>query len=156
MTKTFYIERTKKGFPAIWESGGAYTNTGNSIIISDKNGNEKKPLYVRNYGNRACGNHALIKVDVGDYIYEVCRHRESYKYHIYRVIHIYDTYISSIEVEFHPKNGKALMCAIDKAFDYHCREAFFVKKEEIFPEGKVYESFRMDYDFNDEDDDDEF
>ena len=27
------IERTKKGYPAMWESGGGYTNTGEATII---------------------------------------------------------------------------------------------------------------------------
>ena len=31
------IEKTKKGYPACWESGGGYRNTGDAVIVAGKN-----------------------------------------------------------------------------------------------------------------------
>lgn len=62
------IEKTKKGFPCLWESGGGYINTGEATIIASPSGGPKKPVYIRNRGPLANGNHALIILGVGDYI----------------------------------------------------------------------------------------
>jgi len=43
---TFPLEKTKKGFPAIWEEGGAYSNTGDAIIVADEKGKPLTPIYV--------------------------------------------------------------------------------------------------------------
>ena len=54
------IERTKKGYPAMWEAGGGFTNTGEATIIADKAGQPKKALYVRKRGPLANENHAWL------------------------------------------------------------------------------------------------
>lgn len=39
------IEKTKKGYPAYWEAGGGYTNTGDATIIASGDGQPKKAVY---------------------------------------------------------------------------------------------------------------
>jgi hypothetical protein len=61
------IEKTKKGYPALWERGGGYTNTGVATIIAGKGGQPKRAIYIRQRGPLANDDHALIPVEVGDY-----------------------------------------------------------------------------------------
>jgi len=58
--KKIKIEKTKKGYPALWEQGGGYTNTGEAQIIASSTGGPKKPVYIRRAGSLANGQHALI------------------------------------------------------------------------------------------------
>ena len=69
-TKTIFIERTKKGLPALWERGGGYSNTGEATIIAGPNGKKKVPLYIRQRGTLACAHHALFVVHEGDIVIE--------------------------------------------------------------------------------------
>lgn len=46
---------TKKGLPALWESGGGATNTGSATIIAGPNGEKLVPIYVRRSGHLSCG-----------------------------------------------------------------------------------------------------
>src|SRR5690554_4804549 len=61
------IEKTRKGYPATWECGGGYTNTGEAIIIASQSGGPKKPIYIRRRGHLANDNHALFILELGDY-----------------------------------------------------------------------------------------
>lgn len=79
------IERTKKGFPAFWEQGGGYTNTGEAIVIASQDGSPKKPVYIRRRGHLANENHALFILELGDYIIEAKHHRRNFKVKIYKV-----------------------------------------------------------------------
>ena len=40
-TMEIRIDKTKKGYPAIWECGGGMTNTGYSQIIANSDGSPK-------------------------------------------------------------------------------------------------------------------
>ena len=80
------IERTKKGFPAFWEQGGGYTNTGEAIVIASQDGSPKKPVYIRRRGHLANENHALFVLELGDYIIEAKHHRRNFKVEIYKVM----------------------------------------------------------------------
>lgn len=80
------VEVTKKGYPALWENGGGYTNTGESTIIADSNGKPKKPVYIRRRGHLANSDHALIIVEVGDYIVQANHHRKDFGINIYKIV----------------------------------------------------------------------
>ena len=82
------IERTKKGFPALWESGGGFSNTGKAIIIAGPNGEKKAPIYTRQRGHLACANHALFIVHEGDIVIRSSHHRGDFHHEVYRLIAI--------------------------------------------------------------------
>lgn len=97
--KKIAIERTKKGYPAHWEQGGGYTNTGVATIIAGKNGQPKKPIYVRARGHLANGKHALIPLEIGDYIIRV-HHKGDFFIEILKII--------DFEVEKYTTYGNAM------------------------------------------------
>ena len=72
MNKTVSIEISKKGIPCIWEAGGGWSNTGYATVIAGTHGEAKKAIYVRTYGDLACKDHALIPVQVGEYVINAC------------------------------------------------------------------------------------
>lgn len=86
------LEKTKKGYPAIWEEGGGYTNTGSATVVASADGSPKKPVYIRKRGDLACREHALIIVEKGDYIVQANHHRRDFEIYIYKVINIIDEY----------------------------------------------------------------
>ena len=88
MTKTIFIERTKKGWPALWESGGGYSNTGEATIIAGPNGEKKVPLYIRRRGTLACAHHALFVVHEGDIMIQSSQHRGDFRHRVYRLVAI--------------------------------------------------------------------
>lgn len=132
------IERTKKGYPALWECGGGFTNTGEATIIASPSGGPKKPVYIRNRGPLANGNHALIILEVGDYIIFANHHREDFEIELYKVVDFEeDAAIVELEHEFSKGEWdkeppayleQALHTAMHKATCYHCREPHYIKK----------------------------
>ena len=80
------IEKTRKGFPAFWEKGGGYTNTGEAIIVASQSGGPKRPVYIRRRGHLANSEHALFVLELGDYIIEAKHHRKDFRVEIYKVI----------------------------------------------------------------------
>ncbi len=134
------IERTKKGFPAFWEAGGGYTNTGEATIIASSSGGPKKPIYIRNRGSLANSNHALVVLEVGDYIIFANHHREDFEIKIHRVLNFEiegeDTYAIVEQVNYFssgewdkepPANlEQAVHTAMLKAICYHCREPHYI------------------------------
>ena len=76
--KEIRIEKTKKGYPAFWEAGGGYSNTGEATIIAGKNGLPKKPIYIRMRGQLANSDHALIPLEVGDFVILADHHRKDF------------------------------------------------------------------------------
>lgn len=138
--KKILIERTKKGYPAFWESGGGYRNTGDATIISGKDGQPKKAIYIRSRGSLANANHALIIIQVGDYIVEANHHREDFEIQIFRITGFEDkeegTYALTEQVyEFSRGEWdkeppayleQAVHAAMHKATCYHCREPHYI------------------------------
>ena len=137
--KKIEIERTKKGFPALWECGGGYTNTGEATIIASPSGGPKKAIYIRSRGPLANERHALIPIEVGDYIIEANHHRRDFVIEIFRIVDFEikeeDTY-AIVEQEFEFSMGEwdkeppayleaAIQAAKEKATCYHCREPHF-------------------------------
>lgn len=84
--KKIEIEKTKKGFPALWECGGGYTNTGEATIIAGKDGQPKKAIYVRRRGHLANSEHALVILEVGDYVISASHHRKDFNIYIYKIL----------------------------------------------------------------------
>jgi len=82
------IIKTKKGFPAMWESGGSYTNTGSARLVADKDGKAKIPIYFKTRGHLSCGEHALFILNKNDLIIDVDRWRNDYEIKILRFLGI--------------------------------------------------------------------
>lgn len=130
------IERTKKGYPAFWESGGGYTNTGEATIIANKNGQPKEAIYVRRRGHLANGEHALFILEVGDYIIKAFHHREDFEIVILKVLDFEEETAVAEQVncfsrgEWDAKLSASLEAAVQaamkKATCYHCRRPHFI------------------------------
>lgn len=80
------ITLTKNGMPAIWECGGAMTNTASCIIVGDKHGKRKKPVFIRTGGHLSNDNHALFILNQHDLIVVGTRTHEDYTYYILRYV----------------------------------------------------------------------
>lgn len=83
--KTLKVERTRKGYPAMWEKGGGYSNTGSAQLVADSKGAPKLALYVRERGPLACEEHALFIVKPGDLVCKVNRARDDWDIYLYRL-----------------------------------------------------------------------
>ena len=137
------IETTKKGYQACWESGGGYRNTGDAIIVADKDGQPKKAVYVRRRGELANAPHALIILEVGDFIIEAHHHREDFTVELFKVLDFEEkdgemfALVEPVnrfdrgewDTEFSMFLKPAVEAAVDKATCYHCREPHFIKIE---------------------------
>ena len=139
------IEKTKKGYPAFWEAGGSYTSTGKAVIVTDKDGQPKKAVYVRSrsdqYGEVSNAHHALIILEKGDHIINVSHHRRNFEIEILRVLDFEDKEgevfaISAVEhVNYWGEWDKeppiylaaAVEAAKEKATCYHCRKPHFIE-----------------------------
>lgn len=132
------VERTKKGFPAMWEAGGGMTNTGFATIIAGPDGRRKKPVYIRRSGHLSCENHALFIVEVGDLVIETGHHRLDFETSVYRIEAIdgdearlqllYDFSQGQWDVEPPASIMEAVKAAEKKATTYHCRyPVYFVE-----------------------------
>ncbi len=142
--RTISIVRTRKGYPALWEQGGGFTNTGEATVIANSDGSPKKPLYVRTGGHLACENHALLPIKEGDLVIKASRHRNEYSILTYRIVKIekeqaeleaiashHIWYDEKKKKYFNEDGEKALLldaewAAVDKSTDYHCREPYWV------------------------------
>jgi len=130
------IERSKKGFPCIWECGGGYTNTGEATIIASQSGGPKKAIYIRNRGPLANDNHALIPVDVGDYIIYANHHRGDFEVTVYKIVRIEEETAvieqtncfsrGEWDVELPAHLEIPVMAVKQKATCYHCREPHYI------------------------------
>ena len=138
--KKMKIEKTKKGFPALWECGGGYTNTGEATIIASPSGGPKKAIYIRSRGSLANAHHALIPIEVGDYIIEANHHREDFEIRIFRILSFEtkeeETYavvekdncfsMGEWDKELPAHLEQAVHAAMHKATCYHCRGPHFI------------------------------
>jgi hypothetical protein len=134
--KKIRIERTKRGFPALWECGGGCRNTGEATIIASPSGGPKRPVYIRNRGPLANAHHALIILEVGDYIIEANHHREDFEIAIYRVLNFEEETAVVEQVncfsmgewdkELPAHLERAVHTACYKATCYHCREPHYI------------------------------
>ena len=135
-TKKAKIEKTKKGFPAMWEAGGGYTNTGYAVIIANADGSKKRPVYIRRRGPLACENHALCVVKPGDIVVEASHHRRDFEIRIWRIDQILEeeaqfTLVNEYsqgewEADLPAFLEAAVQAAMKKATCYHCRMPHFI------------------------------
>lgn len=122
--KTFTLTLSKSGIPCIWESGGGWTNTGDATIICGSHGQQKRAIFVRTHGNLACDDHALIPVQVGDYVINVRHNRNSIFVDVYQIydIDIPNTEAKCNEIVTPPTYlNDAIEACKDKSNIYHCR-----------------------------------
>jgi len=140
------LERTKKGLPAVWESGGGSTNTGFATIIADSDGSPKKPLYIKLRGELSCSDHALFVVHEGDVVINADHHRGDFSIRVNRIENIKatdDGFAADLSTLAEYTNGEwsddkiaeyyssAIGAAIKKATCYHCREPHYYVREEV-------------------------
>lgn len=146
MTTTIAIDTTKRGFAAMWEAGGGTTSGGSATIITGRNGEPRRPIYMPRGGHLAGGNHALIGVDRGFHIVTASMRRgERESACIKRVVSISvkslggDRFEAAAEVEVfntfsrgewdRPLDSQfaaAVEAAFRKAGTYHCRSAYYI------------------------------
>src|SRR3989338_8275451 len=148
--RTISIDTTKRGFAAMWESGGGLTSGGSAIIITGKNGEARRPVYMPRGGHLACGTHALITVHDGFYYVRAgvsCGSRSSAS--VWRIVSTSvkdidgEKWSASAEVELvnsfskgewdkplDEKFAPAVEAAFRKASAYHCRSAFYIDYSE--------------------------
>jgi hypothetical protein len=129
------VEKTKKGYPAMWESGGGLSNTGYAKLIASSDGSPKRPVYIRRRGSLACDDHALFIVEIGDLVIEASHHRYDFEISVYRIeaIDNEEAKLSPIhefscgewDVEPLPSIMEAVEAAKSKATDYHCRVPYW-------------------------------
>jgi hypothetical protein len=62
------LQRTQKGYPALWEGGGGYSSTGKVQVIAGPHGEKKRPVYIRQRGELAGKEHALFVVEPEDLV----------------------------------------------------------------------------------------
>lgn len=136
------IETTKKGFPALWESGGGYKNTGDAVIVADKDGQPKRAAYIRRRGELANAPHALIILETGDHIVEAHHHREDFLIEVFKVLDFEEKdgeMFAVVETVNRFDRGEwdtdlpeflesAVQAAVEKATCYHCRSPHFVRE----------------------------
>jgi len=79
---------TKKGLPALWESGGGATNTGSATIIAGPNGEKLVPIYVRRSGHLSCGQHALFVIREGHFVIMASHWRRDFTIKVYQIVEI--------------------------------------------------------------------
>lgn len=152
--KTIKIDATKRGIPAMWEEGGGLTSGGSSTIVTGRNGEKRRPVYVPRGGHLSGGNHALIPVHQGFFIVyanvsrgtrssaTICRVEsvsvkdiDGVKFEATAVVEVTNTF-SRGEWD-HPLDEKlapAVEAAFAKAGDYHCRSPYYIDtspKEEV-------------------------
>lgn len=135
------VELSKKGLPCMWEQGGAYSNTGDSMIIGDAFGNPKKAIYIRGKGHLSCGEHALIPLRKGDTIVTVSQWRHDFTINIYKIVDCnLEEKFANLELVNSFSCGEwdkdldriykeIVEVAKDKATYYHCRNAMYIKED---------------------------
>ena len=147
--KTISVETTKRGYPALWECGGGYSNTGNATLIGDSNGAPKKALYVRGRGPLACDNHALFIVHSGDMVVKANHHNGDFNINVFRLGEYLgngnmevtdsweysrgewdkdlpeDMWSNDIHLDDEVISNSIITSAMRKAKWYHCREMVF-------------------------------
>jgi len=147
------LEKTRSGLPALWEKGGAGTNTGNSTVIADGRCEPPTATYIRTRGSLSCGEHALVIMKPGMYVVTADQHRGDFRVRVRKI-----TAIHGIGGEFEaevedvatfdqaewvpplpPLLERAVAAAKVKASDYHCRTVHFVKEKKAKEPGVANE-----------------
>ncbi len=155
MDTTVTVHRTKSRLTAAWECGGGYTNTGDAVIICDREGKSKKPIFVprKGYANRE---HALFAILPGDCFVFANADRNDTRIAIARVVaknpgvdgHVGKVSGKEKEIFFlepvaerelgqwdneeaAAQFADAVAAADKKVRCYHCREAHYLQRSEV-------------------------
>lgn len=134
--KKLRIEKTKSGYPALWEAGGGATNTGESTVIAAGDGGRKKAIYVRKRGHLSNAQHALVVLAIGDHIVKSYHKRRDFWIRVYKIKE-FDGEYAVAEKVYEFSDGQwdntpptslqpAITAGIEKATCYHCRSAHWV------------------------------
>ena len=154
MSKSITIDTTKRGLPAVWESGGGYTSKGGAVVITKPDGSKPRAVYVRRGGHLASGDHALVVVREGYYLVRVGISRgdrssgsieqivETSVKDIYgerfeasATVKVVNTFSEgSWDKPLDAKLEAAVEAAFRKASIYHCRSAVYIDASERKPE----------------------
>jgi hypothetical protein len=144
MTKTFELTISRTGIPCLWEHGGGWSNTGESVIIAGPDASPAKPIYIKRSGSLACARHALIPVHVGSVVIEAQHHRKDFSISVWQIKQINEKTAKAemiaeysmgewvFNTEPHPEivYTSHLLAAVEaaqnKATCYHCREPHYV------------------------------
>jgi hypothetical protein len=80
-----YFSKSKTGIPCIWESAGfdAQFNKRFSVVICNKNGNQKPFLTMRNKQGRESYKEALVPVETGDFVLAAAHYRNPSVFYMY-------------------------------------------------------------------------
>lgn len=119
----------------IWECGGSYSSIGSARIIADKDGKAKKALKINEIVVQN-GNHALIPIQVGDYIISANLLRESISIYINVVKEVLDdriitentnTFIyGKWDTKLDIKLKEAVEASIKKVKQFHCVKPYYI------------------------------
>lgn len=149
-TKTIKVDATKRGFPAMWETGGGLTSGGSAMLITKRDGSKPRAVFVKTSGHRSGGPHALICVHEGFYlVYASVARGVRSSARIERIVSTSvkdidgEKWEASAEVEVintfgrgewdapvETKLEEAVETAFKKASIYHCRSAMYIDASE--------------------------
>ncbi len=137
---TTELVTTRGGLPAIWESGGGWTNSGWAQVVCGPSGEPLPPIYVRQRGHLANGDHVLFAAREGMVLVVADQHRGDFEIKLWRIENILppelnlDTDQPTADCrliaeyalgEWHPPLPQeftwAVQAAKEKATCYHCR-----------------------------------
>lgn len=133
----YQIERTKRGFPAMWECGGGRTSGGEAMVISSPEGEKKTAIYIPHGGHLCNGKHALIPVEINDIVVRDSHSHGDHITTIYRITDIQEKEAVLEEInefsrgewdtDFEEKYVEVVSAAQRKSESYHCRDVYFAK-----------------------------
>lgn len=156
MSKLIEIDATKRGLPAIWETGGGLTSGGSATIIAKSDGSKPRAVFVRTRGHLAGGPHALICVHEGFYLVHASVGRgvrqsarierivktsvedvHGEKYEATAEVEVFNTFSrGEWDKPLDAKLEDAVEAAFGKASTYHCRCAAYIDTSERAPESE--------------------
>lgn len=122
-------ELVKVDYPCFWEQGGfnKSKNTGYAIIVSDFQGNPKKPVFIKKKGSLCNGKHALFPVEFGDLLIETTAEGENTKTVVHKIISIDEKEKELITSETRIPCVDVVEFSVDKALDHNCKTAKFMR-----------------------------
>lgn len=120
--------------PCMWEEGGfnRTKKSGYSIIVADKNGKPKVPVFVKKKGSRCNSKHALFPMEIGDIIIETSIEGDQIDTSIKKIISIDETkemLITELEKNNDIYNS-AIIASKEKAATWNCKEVIFWSEED--------------------------
>ena len=122
----FTVSFSKTGSTCLTEHGGSYTNTGSARIIADHNGYPKRAIKAFDRGNLACGDHAVIPVQVGDVVITTDRHHDKIFLAVERIVSINGDTANTVPAA-EAICWDAVEAAVAKSRDYHCCRPYYIQ-----------------------------